>query len=366
MYNDFLKNINMGQSKRLTSLDFFRGFTMLLLVNGGVLHYFANSEYEGTIAHAIFTQFTHPAWEGIHFWDLVQPFFMFIVGVAIPFAIAKRRSQGQSWSKLTSHAGQRSLILILLGVTLGTGVEQFSLTFQNVLAQIGITYFIAFLLIRTKWSVQLLTSLGLILLTAILYRLFPLEGSDPFVKGQTFGALTNQFIAPGATGHWASFNAIPTAAHTIWGALCGQLLHSGFSGNRKLKILILGGLAALAVGYALTPISPIIKKICTSSFVFISGGWAILALALTYWIIDLKGYKRWAMFGVIVGMNPIFIYLLHRFIEDIAHIYLGPWINLFFGWSSQTFTEVLILAVAWFFNWYVCYLLYKNRIFIRI
>lgn len=356
----------MAQSKRLVSLDFFRGFTMLLLVNGGVLHYFAGSEYEGTIAHAIFTQFTHPAWEGFHFWDLVQPFFMFIVGVAIPFSIAKRRSQGQSWTKLTRHAAQRSLILILLGVTLGTGIEKFSLTFQNVLAQIGITYFIAFLLIRTRWSVQLLSSLGLILLTAILYRLFPLEGSQPFVEGKTFGALSNQFIAPGARGNWASFNAIPTAAHTIWGALCGQLLRKEFSGNRKLKILIIGGLAALIIGYALTPVSPIIKRICTSSFVFISGGWAILALALTYWIIDLKQYKRWAFFGVIVGMNPIFIYLLHGFIEDIAHRFIGPWIHLIFGWSSQTLAEVLMLAIAWFFNWYVCYLLYKRRIFFRI
>ena len=59
---------------RLQSLDFFRGFTMLLLVNGGVLHYFAHPQFEGTIAHAVFTQFTHPEWEGFHLWDLVQPF----------------------------------------------------------------------------------------------------------------------------------------------------------------------------------------------------------------------------------------------------------------------------------------------------
>lgn len=356
----------MKQNIRLSSLDFFRGFTMLLLISGGTLQYFARPEFEGTIVHAIFMQFTHPEWIGFRFWDLIQPFFMFIVGVAIPFSIAKRKSLGDSWAKLTRHAGQRSIILILLGVTLGTSGSEFSLTFQNVLAQIGFTYFVTFLLMRTKPSVQMATSFGLILLTAILYRLFPMEGNDPFVRGQTFGDYINQIIAPGSSGNWASFNAVPTAAHTIWGALCGQLLSSKFSSIKKLKILIIVGLAFIALGYGLTPISPIIKRICTSSFVFISGGWSILALALTYWIIDVKNYKKWAKFGIIVGMNPIFIYLFASSIKSVVYRFLEPWINLVFSWTPQYFIEISLLLIAWFFNWYVCYLLYKKKIFIRI
>ena len=357
----------MKQSDRLLSLDFFRGFTMFLLIGESFLEYFAHPEFDGTVAHAIFMQFTHPEWVGFRFWDLIQPFFMFIVGVAIPFSIAKRRSLGDSWAKLTSHAGQRSIILILLGVTLGTRGNEFSLTFQNVLAQIGFTYFVTFLLMRTKPSVQMATSFGLILLTAILYRLFPMEGSDPFVRGQTFGDYINQIIAPGSSGNWASFNAVPTTAHTIWGALCGQLLRSKFSGTKKLKILIIGGLAGIVIGYALTPISPIIKHICTSSFVFISGGWAILALALTYWIIDIKQYRKWAKFGIIVGMNPIFIYLFSDSIRGVVFRFLEPWVSLIFSWvNSTSFIEALMLAIAWFFNWYICYLLYKKQIFIKL
>lgn len=364
--NQVQDNRQEREGGRLVSLDFFRGFTMLLLVNGGVLHYFARPQFEGTIAYVVFKQFTHPEWEGFHLWDLVQPFFMFIVGVAIPFSVARRLSRGQTWSELTKHAAQRSIILILLGITLDAGIENFNLTFQNVLAQIGFTYIIAFLLIRSRWSVQLTVSIGLILVTEVLYRLFPMEGVDPFVKGQTFGDLVNRFIAPGSRDNWASFNAIPTAAHTIWGALCGQLLQKEFSGNKKLKILITGGLSALVVGYVLTPVSSVIKRICTSSFVFISGGWAILTLALLYWIIDLKGHKRWTTFAVVVGMNSIFIYLFHPFIEDAAHSFTGPWINLLFGWTSRTFVEVTILATGWFLNWFVCYLLYKWKLFIKI
>lgn len=356
----------MKTSNRLTSLDFFRGFTMLLLISGGTLQYFARSEFDGTVVHAFFTQFTHPEWIGFRFWDLIQPFFMFIVGVAIPYSVAKRRAQGQIWAQITKHAAIRSLILIFLGVTLNTHGKNFTLSFQNVLAQIGFTYFVAFLILRTKPSIQLMVSIALILLTEVLYRLFPLSGDQPFVIGQTFGDWMNAIIAPGSTDHWASFNAVPTSAHTIWGALCGQLLMSTFSDKKKLRILIIGGLSALVLGYALTAVSPIIKRICTSSFMFVSGGYTILALALVYWIIDIKNYKKWANFGVVVGMNPIFIYLFAWSIKDIVIRFTEPWISLLLGWVSQNLVELLLLAAAWFFNWYVCYFLYKKRIFIRI
>lgn len=356
----------MKTGNRLTSLDFFRGFTMLLLISGGTLQYFAKEPFEGTLIHDIFIQFTHPEWIGFRFWDLIQPYFMFIVGVAIPYSVGKRRSKGQSWSHITKHAAIRSLILILLGVTLMTRGREFSLSFQNVLAQIGFTYFVAFLLIRTKPSVQLIVSIGLIILNEMLYRLFPWSGNDPFVTGQTFGDWMNSIIAPGSRGNWASFNAVPTAAHTIWGALCGQLFRSSYSADKKLRILIIAGVAGLILGYALTPFSPIIKKICTSSFMFVSGGWTILTLALFYWIIDIKNHKTWAKFGVVVGMNPIFIYLFAWSIKDIVIRFLEPWFSLFLGWSSEHFVEILLLSTAWFFNWYVCYFLYKKRIFIRI
>jgi len=69
---------------------------------------------------------------------------------------------------------------------------------------------------------------------------------------------------------------------------------------------------------------------------------------------------------VVVGMNSIFIYLFHPFIEDAAHSFTGPWINLLFGWTSRTFVEVMILTTGWFLNWFVCYLLYKWKLFIKI
>lgn len=357
----------MSQTTRLTSLDFFRGFTMLLLISGGVLQYFAAPEFEGSVLYAISSQFDHPPYEGFRFWDLIQPFFMFIVGVAVPISVSKRLSQGHTWPAMTRHAAQRAFILIILGITLNSRGSGFSLTFQNVLAQIGFTYFVTFMLMRTKPSIQLIVSVLLILITDILYRAFPLEGTDPFAMGKTFGDYMNSIIAPGATGHWASFNAVPTSAHTIWGALCGQVLISDKTNSKKLKNMLIGGIIALVIGYLLSTFTPFNKKICTSSFVFASGGWSILAFVLSYWIIDIKGYKDWAFFAVVVGMNPIFIYLLASTIKGFSMRLASPWINLFFqSWASPHLIQMILLLLAWFANWYVCYYLYKKRIFFRL
>lgn len=357
----------MNQNTRIASLDFFRGFTMLLLISGGALQFFSRPEFSGTILYSFFLQFTHPNYEGFRFWDLIQPFFMFIVGVAIPFSVSKRLSHGQSWSRIIIHAAKRSIILILLGISLYTNGQEFSLTFQDVLAQIGFTYFFTLLLSRFKLPIQLVVSLSLIIVTEILYRLFPMEGTQPFVIGKTFGDYINNIIAPGTQGNWASFNAVPTTAHTIWGAICGQLIQSKPSQEKKIKYLILGGILALVIGYLLTFISPFNKKICTSSFIFASGGWSILAFTLCFWIIDIKKHRKWAKFGIVVGMNPIFIYLLADTIKKFIIRFLGSWVNLFFAsWVPAYFNEIFLLLIAWFTNWYICFYLYKKHIFIKI
>ena len=125
-------------------------------------------------------------------------------------------------------------------------------------------------------------------------------------------------------GGWVAINFIPTAAHTIWGVVAGQLLRSGKKEMQKVKILALAGAVILLTGYLLdwTSITPIIKRICTSSFVLTSGGWALLVLAFSYWLIDVKKINNWIFPFVIVGMNSIFIYLFSNTLG-------GHWFNDF-------------------------------------
>ncbi len=357
---------------RLLSLDFFRGFTMLLLIGGftGLLSNLTDPSLEGTFLYSLGNQFHHVKWEGLHFWDLVQPFFMFIVGVAMPFSFAKRTARGDSYKILLKHALQRSFLLLLLGWAITCiGPGKISFHFQNVLAQLSVTYLIAFLLIRKKISVQLIVSFGLLILAEVIYRTFPVEGfNHPFVPNENFGTwLDLQYGGENLSGHWVSFNALSTTAHTIWGVLAGTILMSDKPAAKKLKILIIAGLIGVIAGYAMQPITPIIKRIATSSFVIVSGGWSILVLAFSYWLIDIKKSRKWVIIFAVVGMNPLFIYLFGHvggtsFLRNIIY----PFTQVLFSWTGELSVNIIQNSIVWFLLWYICWWMYKQKVFIKI
>ncbi|MCG8310165.1 MAG: DUF5009 domain-containing protein [Cytophagales bacterium] len=367
-----MNELRKQTSGRLLSLDFYRGLTMFLLIAefSHLFSYMTSRELEGSLIHVIGQQFHHVKWEGLHFWDLIQPFFMFIVGVAMPLSFSRRTAKGDSESQIRKHVFKRAFLLLVLGWALYCiDPGKIVFRFQNVLAQLGVTYVLAYLVMRKSTSVQIGFSAGLLLITELLYRFFPLQGFDQaFEPGQNFGAWLNILISGQEDGgHWAMFNAIPTAAHTIWGVLAGQLLMSDRSDGEKLRILMITGIAGLIIGYGLSPFTPMIKRISTSTFVFASGGWALLALALCYWLIDTKKYLKSVLFFAIVGMNPLFIYLFaHVGGADLIQKIAIPFSNAIFGWTGETGSKLALGTIVLFCLWYICYWMYRKRIFIRI
>jgi predicted acyltransferase len=358
--------------ERLLSLDFFRGATMFLLIAEftSLFSHLYDPSLEGSVIYLIAEQFHHHPWNGLRFWDLIQPFFMFIVGVAMPYSLANRKKRGQTNAQITRHVVQRALMLLFLGWALyciDPGKIEFR--FQNVLAQLSVTYLLAFLVMKRPAWFQISFSLLLLLLTEMIYRGFWVEGfNHPFVANENFGTwLDLQYGGADLHGHWVSFNAIPTTAHTIWGVLAGQLLMSERKANQKLKILIIAGVVGVVAGYALNPLTPIIKRISTSSFVIVSGGWALLTLAFSYWLIDMKKRQKWSLFFRVVGLNPLFIYLFAHvggavFIEHILH----PFTFLLFGWMGTLTASILTSLLVLFILWYICYWLNKHKIYIRV
>ncbi|NIM47673.1 MAG: DUF5009 domain-containing protein [Gemmatimonadales bacterium] len=357
---------------RLASLDFFRGLTMFLLVAEGALLYesLLVPELDGTWIEAVATQFTHHPWNGLRFWDLVQPFFMFIVGVAMPFSFGRRWERGDSYAATLRHAVVRSLILLGLGIGLYV-VAAGSLVFElwNVLAQLSVTYFLAFLMMRKNTRTQLLFTAGLLVLTELLYRLWPVAGFDqPFTPDRNFGSWMDMLLMGKlSSGHWVAVNALPTTAHTVWGVLAGCVLRSERAPAQKIKILLIAGLIGLIVGYGLDPVTPIVKRICTTSFVIVSGGWCLIGLAVSYWIIDVKGWRRWAQFAMVFGMNPLFIYLFseaggNRWLTRIV----APFMQGFLGWGGEVLVGFLTALVVLWMDWYIVNWLFRRRIFIRI
>jgi predicted acyltransferase len=359
-------------SERLLSLDFFRGLTMFLLIGESTRIYerLVDPVFGGTIIAAIGTQFHHHPWNGLRFWDLIQPFFMFIVGAAIPFSVSRRLAAGESRAKITRHAVMRAFLLLLLGWALYC-IEPGRITFrfQNVLAQLSVTYLLAYLIMRKKFRTQFAVSLGLLAATELIYRLFPVAGyNQPFVPDHNFGAYVDMLISGElSSGHWVSFNAIPTAAHTIWGVLAGQWLMRRVSPRCTVRRLVLAGVAALIAGYSLGFVTPIIKRIATSSFVIASGGWCLLVLGLSYWIIDIKKIRNWTKFFAIVGMNSLFIYLVQESGGTNWLLRLvTPFADALFSWWGKLPAQIVASLGAWALLWSLCFWLYKRRIFIKI
>jgi predicted acyltransferase len=358
---------------RITSVDFFRGLTMFLLAGEASELYSHLVHSNNTIVHAIGTQFHHHAWHGLHFWDLIQPFFMFIVGVAIPFAVANRTRKGESSRTITLHAFKRSALLLFFGWALYfTDAGHLVFRFQNVLAQLSVTYLVAFLIRNKSFRFQIIFTVAILILIDLAYRFFPVEGfNHPWVNYENLGAwFNNKIEGVDKASEWATLNFVSTTAHTVWGVLCGKILMNDKPAALKIRTLAIAGAICLAIGYSLDllNITPIIKKIATSSFVFASGGWAILALAFSYWLIDVKKlFKKGSWFFIVVGMNSIFIYLFFSIggaglLSRLAE----PFSELLFSWGGKMMTAVIASFMVWAAMWYLCYWLYRNKLFIKI
>lgn len=359
-------------TSRLLSLDFFRGFTMFLLIAEFtfLFEYLVAPELEGTLFYSLGKQLRHHQWHGLLFWDLIQPFFMFIVGVAMPLSFAKRVQKGHSYPSILKHIAIRSLLLLILGWALYV-IENGKIVFlfQNVLAQLSVAILLAFLVIRKPVVTQITFSVALLLLTELIYRTFWVQGFDqPFVPDHNFGAWFDLLISGELSkGHWVSINAIPTTAHTIWGIMAGQLLMSNRTEKKKLLILVAAGLAGLAIGYGMDPITPIIKRISTSSFVLASGGWALLALAFSYWLIDMMKYQKGVLFFAVVGMNPLFIYLFaHVGGAKLIDQIIRPFVLSIFSFTGELGVDLITGSLGALALWYICYWMYKRKIFIKI
>src|SRR5690348_8432247 len=239
-------------SQRLLSLDFMRGFIMVLLAlesTGLYEHLFEATK--GNALNNFFIQFFHHPWNGLRFWDLIQPGFMFIAGTAMAFSLHKQQEQGMVWRDSFVKMLKRCGWLFFWGV-LDYAVRPKGLSFElwDVLTQLSFTMLVAFLIFNWSVNAQILFSIALLVLTEVLYRFVNIPGFDqPFTDQHNVGnfmdlVLMNKINEDG----WVAINCLPTAAHTIWGALAGKLLLSDTEGMNKIKRLILFGLICLALG----------------------------------------------------------------------------------------------------------------------
>ncbi len=360
-------------SKRLLSLDFMRGLIMVLLVLESTRIYEHLDELsKGTHWNGLVRQFMHHPWNGLRFWDLIQPGFMFMAGVSLALSLQKQKQYGTPWSASFRKILKRCASLFFWGVMdYAVRPGGLSLNLTDVLTQLSFTTLIAFLIVEWSVPAQVLVCLGLLLLTECLYRFTHIPGYEqPFVNQHNLGNYVDKLLT-GQTDPdgWVSLNCIPTTVHTIAGAMTGRLL-SGPSKN-KLKIIIGWGLLCLAMGFALDGlgITPIIKKIATSAFTLAALGWCLLGVAGWYWWIDIRNHRNYTRFFTVVGMNSLFIYL---FIEIVGSRFFNAWVGAIAGGllgmiHTPAITAAIISSLCIFaLEWGLCYWLYKKSIFFKL
>ena len=360
-------------SNRLLSLDFLRGLIMVLLAleSAGLYTHLTEATTQGSFANDIMIQFEHHPWNGLRFWDLVQPSFMFMAGVAMVYSLTKQTQQGHTWKQRFIKTLKRSGWLFFWGV-LDYAVRPAGLSFElwDVLTQLSFTTLVAFLIFDWKTSYQIIFCIGLLLLTEILYRFTNVPGFDqPFTDQHNFGNYVDLLLMNKINkGGWVAINCIPTSVHTIAGVLAGKVL---MHGNKKIQMLLIWSAISFALGYGLDllHITPIIKRIATSSFTLASLGWCLVFLSASYWWIDIKEHKKHLLFFLVVGMNSIFIYLFFEIVGDRWFTkYSYAVTNGLMSFANipvllQNIVSALCVFAA---EWGLCYFLYRKKIFFRV
>jgi predicted acyltransferase len=362
---------------RVTSIDALRGFSMFWIIGGGTILRSLDGIFNHPVTAFISKQLTHAKWLGFHFEDLIMPLFIFIVGVAVPFSISNRLKRGQSRGRIYLHIVKRTAVLYLLGVMLGSGGLHFNwpeMDWVGVLQRIAVCYFFAALLVmHTRWQTQAIVAGAILLMYWAALTLVPVpdHGAGVITPAGCLPAYIDQQFLPGKIhedfyGYGDSNGILPTLASVstaLLGVLTGHWLRSNRPGNRKVAGLAIAGLISLSVGYAWGRVFPIIRLLWTSSMVLFTAGLGLLLLALFYWLIDVRGHKRWAFFFIVIGANPITIYVLQSVVDfnAIARLFVIGIIQY-----AEPLQPLILPFAALTVKWLLLWFLYRHKIFLKV
>ena len=351
---------------RVVSLDAYRGLIMLTLLCGGIFHSLAGHPIWGWLAR----HNEHVDWEGAVYWDLIQPAFMFMVGVAMPFAFAARSARGDTWGSQARHALRRAAMLVLIGVLLDhVGADRVQIGFMRVLQQIAVGYLVAFLVLGRSLATQAVV-VGVILVAYhVLWTANPWNGpGGPWAQGHENIGSAFDFWLLGRhySGYYVGMNAIPSSGTIILGVMAGQHVLASRDPRRTSLTLLLAGLAMIAVGLAVSPWAPIIKRIWTPSFTIYSAGWTTLMLAAFYWAVEVQGWRRWTFPLLVVGMNSIAAYVMGNAFGGWFNTATRAWLGLLAPALGPVWLPVLQRALFALTAWTVLLWLYRRRLFFKV
>lgn len=386
---------------RLTSLDAFRGFVMLLIMAEALQFAEIAKAKPGNAFWAFLAWHqTHVEWIGASLHDLIQPAFSFLVGAALPFSLARRQAEGVARSRIVLQAFRRAGVLVLIGIFLrSTGQPLTYFTFEDTLTQIGLGYgfLVLIALQRRRW--QLVALASILVLTWLAFALYPVP-PDSFNRSGVgvpadwphwlsgFAAHWNKNVNLAADldvwllnlfprekpfvfneGGYQTLNFVPTLATMLLGLQAGLYLQMPRPAYRTVMRLAGAGLIGIAAGGLIgwLGLVPVVKRIWTPSWVLFSGGWCFLLVAAFYAVVDGLQWRRWAFPLVVIGMNSIVAYCATELSRDFVRDLVKPHIGLVtLWWPGPEYLPLLSGIVVVGLLYWMLLALYRRRIFVRI
>jgi predicted acyltransferase len=357
------------ESRRFMSVDALRGFDMFWIIGGDWIIRSLPKIHDGPVTRELAAQMEHCEWAGFHFYDLIFPLFVWIVGVSIAFSVP-RMIERNGWLATIRRITIRSLILFALGVWYMGGVANgfHNVYFAGVLHRIAVAYFFAAILfcIFPPRALAVITVLLLVGYWALLtFVPVPGIGHASYEQGKNLGFYIDQRWMPGQKFEGTILSTMSAVANCTLGIFAGLLLKdSSKTDLQKVGWLLLAGDLSLGIGILWGFQFPVIKLLWTSSYVLVTCGIGAILLAVFHLIIEVWRLRAWAMPFVWIGMNAITIYLVSAIanFRKIADRFVGGDVAKALGnYADFTRGVVGILLALWFVNF-----LYRRRIFLRL
>ncbi len=361
-----------ASSGRLKSLDALRGFDMFWIIGGDAIFRALAPLFPGKITETISNQLEHVPWQGLHFYDVIWPLFMFMVGVAMRLSLEKRRSMGIGNRALYLHAVKRALILFILGMVAQGNLLMFDLSqlhpCYSVLHGIAAGYLIAtIVMMNLSPKGQLITVSGFLLAYWALLMLIPVPnfGGGVLTPEGNAAAYLDRLILGSfhyGTNTWF-LSYLGFASSVLLGVLAGEILLSRRPPRAKVASLWIAGITALGLGLIWSVRFPIIKLLWTSSYVLVAGGLSFILLGIFYLVVDVWGFKKWAFGFTVIGMNSIAAYMammLFNF-RQVGNVFVGHLLP-----RAGPSSALLEATAAFAAFWLILYWMYRTKTFVKL
>ena len=367
----------MEIQKRLHSLDALRGFDMLFIMGLSSFVVALCSLFPGGADCWLAQTMRHVEWHGFAHHDTIFPLFLFLAGVSFPFSYAKQCSKGTSRRQIYLKILHRAATLILLGLVYN---GLFKCDFANlricsVLGRIGVAWAAAALLYINLGRAARITICGAILIgywLVVGYIPAPdIEGADPLTMQGSIVGYIDRLVTPGRLYNNDTFDpegllsTIPAIVTAMLGVFTGEYIRNEkHSGKRKSLTMFVAAILMLGLGLLWSLVFPINKMLWTSSFVLVVGAYSLAMFALFYYIIDVRGYERWAFPLRVIGMNSITIYMAQKIISfsHINKFFLGGIADKLPTAWEELLLRAGYIAVCWLF----LYFLYRKKVFLKV